>query len=196
MSDLLNILSDYETLLFDLDGTLFSQIDYDRKVFEDFFQDEGIATTLAQFKSSMGYGHPNVFNLFTHAHPELEFSIEELIHFYRNHLPDLGKVPTLAPLLSNLSSKRMIVVTNGPEKRQRHKLQTLGLEKFFEQTIILDPCRNDPLKPSPQSFFTITPSPQKPVMIGDQRTIDGTYALKCQIPFIFFQFSTDISPKE
>lgn len=196
MFELLHILMKYDTLLFDLDGTLFSQADYDYRVFRSFFQNETIAAELTHFKASLGYSHPHVFDLFATTHPHIHFSCNALIDFYRTYLPDLSTMATLTPLLSELSSKRMILITNGTEEKQRYKLKALYLERFFESIIILDPHRNDPLKPSPHSFLAITPVPVNAVMIGDQTATDGIYASNCQLPFICFQFPTDISPKE
>ncbi|MDD2830178.1 MAG: HAD hydrolase-like protein [Sulfuricurvum sp.] len=196
MSNLATMLTEYDTVLFDLDGTLFSQIDYDYRVFTSFFKDHTIAMMLANFKASLGYAHPNVFDLFAVQHSEIDFSVQELLSFYRTYLPDLSDLKTLSPLLSQLCEKRKILISNGGEIKQWHKIRSLNLESFFETIIILDPHRNDLLKPSPQSFLTLEPFPAKAVMVGDQESTDGVFASNCHIPFIFFQFPSDITSKE
>jgi putative hydrolase of the HAD superfamily len=151
------------TVVFDLDDTLYDEIDYCQSGFKAVAQHlaNKCGSTPAQtiFKSlwkqfSSGQ-RKNTFNL---ALQELGISfdnqlITELIDVYRNHQPDIKLPKESKDVLDMLQDKyALALLTDGFLPAQKLKVHALGLESYFSCTIYTEELGRQAWKPSELGF--------------------------------------------
>ncbi|MHC4659128.1 MAG: HAD family hydrolase [Planctomycetota bacterium] len=151
------------TVVFDLDDTLYDEVDYCRSGFAY------VAQSLANLP-----GWPNAERMFDNfwrqftagnrtktfnaAFEELGIDyddklIDELIKVYRNHVPKITLPQETGNVLSRLSGKyTLALLTDGFLPAQQLKVQALGLEKYFKCIIYTEQLGRRFWKPSPVGF--------------------------------------------
>ena len=154
------------TVVFDLDDTLYDEIEYCKGGFK----------AVAEFISKMP-GAPtaeNIFNAlweqfasgnrrktFDSVLDELGISyddkfIEELINVYRSHTPNLRLPQDSRDVLTELRAKyTLALITDGFLPGQKLKVQSLGIEKFFNCIVYTEKLGREFWKPSPAGFEKI-----------------------------------------
>jgi putative hydrolase of the HAD superfamily len=151
------------TVIFDLDDTLYDEIDYCRSGFA------AVAESVANLSDAAAAEH--IFNIFWKQFvcgnrtktfdaglDELAIQyddelIDKLIETYRNHMPRITLPPDSEDVLSKLSGKyTLALLTDGFLPAQRLKVQALGIEKFFEHIVYTEELGRDCWKPSPVGF--------------------------------------------
>ena len=132
-----------ETIIFDLDDTLYDEIDYCRSGFTavaDYLAkslripsaDRIFAALWKQFTAG---NHTKTFNT---ALDELAINYDknfiiELVKTYRNHFPKIKLPADSETLLQQLSDKyTLTLLTDGFLPAQQLKVQALGIEKYFK----------------------------------------------------------------
>jgi len=150
-----------EAVVFDLDDTLYAERDFVRSGFEavavwgegalGLDAAESLEEMLAIFEQE---GSGRVFNAWLAAHDlPLEPWLGQAIEVYRGHRPKIRPFPDAVPALERLSGKfRLGLVTEGPARAQRNKLEALGLGDFFEAVVILGFEDRERWKPDPYPF--------------------------------------------
>lgn len=154
------------TVVFDLDDTLYDEIEYCKSGFKavadclaetsDTFPEERIFGVLwEQFTAG------NRKKTFDAALDELgiehdEKLIEELVKTYRDHIPKLKLPRDSRDVLSELGAKyTLALLTDGFLPGQKLKVQSLGIEKFFKCIVYTDHLGREFWKPSPAGFEKI-----------------------------------------
>jgi putative hydrolase of the HAD superfamily len=149
-------------VLFDLDNTLYPELDYVRSGFK------AVAAHLAQrhdidaqalFQQLLGYlgqyGRGRVFDLLLedlglHSRP----AVHALVYIYRSHRPELSLYPDAEPAIRGLIEHdlRLGIITNGRASMQRQKIAALRLDRWFDPIVCCDELGADCWKPAPTAF--------------------------------------------
>jgi putative hydrolase of the HAD superfamily len=171
------------TVIFDLDDTLYDEIDYCQSGFsavaeflstitpEDISEKRLFDAMWSQF---MGGNHTQTFNTaLSQLHIDYDNGlIRRLIRLYRQHMPALSLPPESRQVLDQLRSEfKLGMLTDGFLPAQKLKVQALGIDTYFEHIIYTEQLGRAFWKPSPVGFkklmaFFDTPA-QSMVYIGD-----------------------------
>jgi len=154
-----------KTVIFDLDDTLYDEIDYCKSGFR------AVADFLANLNEVPA---PDVFNAlwnqFTTGNRKKTFNktldeigtdyddnlIQKLINVYRNHVPTIKLPIDSQNILRELSKKyTLALLTDGFLPAQQLKVQALGIEKYFKCIIYTEQLGRKFWKPSPVGFEKI-----------------------------------------
>lgn len=175
------------TLVFDLDDTLYDEIDYCRSGFS------AVAGALADSVNSADYQQlfgafwnqfqaGNRTKTFNAALDQLgikyddEF-IQKLVKIYRGHTPSITLPTESRNALNELKSKyTLALLTDGFLPAQQLKVKALGIEKYFRSIVYTEQLGREYWKPSPAGFQKIVEmlnvKPQNCVYIADNEEKD------------------------
>ena len=183
----------FDTILFDLDGTL-----TDPK--------EGITKSVQYALEKMGVYEPNLENLVRFIGPPLVDSFSEFygfnsddairaVGFYRERFTNIGiyenrLIDGIPNLLENLkqSGKTIALATSKPHVYASRILDNFDLSDYFDVIVgaEFDGTRNEK-KEVIEEVLRQLPDSQSPVMVGDRRQ-DVIGAKLCDIPCIGVRF--------
>ena len=175
------------TIAFDLDDTLYDEVDYCRSGFG------AVAEFVA--KSYEGLGGEQIFavlwkqftggnrtRMFNRALEELGVGYDDkliggLIKVYRSHIPEITLPTETGDVLRQLSDRyTLAILTDGFLPAQQLKVQALGIEKYFKCIIYTEQMGRDCWKPSPAGFEkimeTLNTKPENIVYIADNEKKD------------------------
>ncbi|MBN2181336.1 MAG: HAD-IA family hydrolase [Sedimentisphaerales bacterium] len=175
------------TVIFDLDDTLYDEIEYCKSGFAAVAK--FLTPRYVRLPKEQIYGifwklfntgnHTTTFNA---ALDELEISydenlIAEMVGVYHNHIPDIKLPQDSQDVLNRLSSKYILaLITDGYLPAQRLKIQALGIESYFKSIIYTEELGRDFWKPSPTAFQKILHElkirPENTVYIADNEKKD------------------------
>lgn len=157
-----------KVVVFDLDDTLYKEVDYVRSglmaVAHHFGDDSLLALMLKARSKGM-----NAFEAVKEQRSDAE--IDKMIEIYRNHKPQISLSRDTTLTLDYLHSKyTLALVTDGRSVGQRNKIEALALERYFapEDIIISEEFGSD--KHSAANFKTIEknhPGAESYFYIGD-----------------------------
>ncbi len=174
------------TVVFDLDDTLYDEIEYCRSGF----------TSVAEYLAGLlkvsarhiiealwkQFETGNRKKTFNKALDELGISyddglIQELIEVYRNHLPKINLPADSKDVLDQLSDKyTLALLTDGFLPAQQLKVQALGIERYFKCIIYTEQLGRNYWKPSQIGFEkllrTLNASAETAVYIADNEGKD------------------------
>lgn len=133
---------------FDLDDTLYKEIDFVRSAFRYIDRDICGKYTLGQkyvynilYSAFEKKENPfdSLFATLEKYDIRLSENISRFVELYRNHLPDIKLQPEIYEILSRLKYEGYILglITDGRSLTQRNKIAALGLDKFFENDNII-----------------------------------------------------------
>ena len=170
------------TVVFDLDDTLYDEIDYCRSGF----------TAVARFLAEQSEHGPaeGIFDClweqFTAGNRKTTFNcalekigigydeqlIAELVKTYRNHTPDISLPDDSRELIEKLHGLyKLALLTDGFLPAQQLKVQALGIERYFDCIVYTEQLGRKFWKPSPAGFEKIMQKldakPQQTVYIAD-----------------------------
>ncbi|UCD48983.1 MAG: HAD family hydrolase [Phycisphaerales bacterium] len=175
------------TVIFDLDDTLYDEIDYCRSGFH------AVSRVLARlsnlsctadafaclWKQFTAGNHTATFNA---ALDELGLAcddalIAQLVEVYRSHRPELTLPSESRLALDTLKkSYRLALLTDGYLPAQRLKVLALGLESDFEAIVYTEELGRTCWKPSPVGFETLIKqlnvTPETMAYVADNETKD------------------------
>lgn len=175
------------TVVFDLDDTLYDEIDYCRSGFSaaaEFLAgrpDTSSAERIfaAMWRQFMSGNRSRTFNA---ALDELgvgydQRRIGELIDVYRNHVPKIELPSDSRDILAELSTKyTLALLTDGFLPAQQLKVQSLGIERYFAQIIYTEELGRECWKPSEAGFEKVLESlgiqPDSAVYVADNENKD------------------------
>ena len=151
------------TVVFDLDDTLYDEIDYCSSGFAavaEFLVNLPEALTAERIFDCFWrqFTAGNRTKTFNTALEELGIDyndklISELIEVYRNHVPKITLPADSRDVLRRLSGKyTLALLTDGFLPAQQLKVQALGLEKYFKCIIYTEQLGRNCWKPSPVGF--------------------------------------------
>ncbi len=122
-------------IVFDLDDTLYKEIDYLKSGYRAIAQmlvDELHLSESPYEKMLQWYSAgENAFQLLCSEYPKI--TIEECLNIYRTHYPDISLDDSIHDTLHQLVSEGCIlcIITDGREITQKNKIKVLGLDKLI-----------------------------------------------------------------
>lgn len=141
-------------VIFDLDDTLFKEIDFLKsgftaitKILPIEIRNKTIEDMLKKYKDSS-----DVFNYLLLNFSEYFHSMEELSNIYRNHSPNIKLSDGVQKLFENLMGNKTKtgLITDGRRITQRNKLESLGISSYFNEIIISEEFGSE--KPNMRNF--------------------------------------------
>jgi len=179
------------TVVFDLDDTLYDEIDYCRSGFASVAEFLVYRASSVEHRASAEdifdvlwrqFNAGNRKNTFNAALDELSMSYDEkfigdLIKVYRNHVPKITLPDDSRDVLCQLSGKyTLALLTDGFLPAQQLKVQALGIEKYFKCIIYTEQLGREFWKPSPVGFEklmnTLNVRPENIAYIADNEKKD------------------------
>ncbi|QBY03120.1 HAD family hydrolase [Thalassotalea sp. HSM 43] len=151
-------LKNYDVVVFDLDDTLYSEMDYVISGYR--YLSELIAKlyskdTYQTFIEALEKDEPDVFSYVLAEHKLPSLLKEHLILAYRYHSPDIKLNESVLTTLKELRLRNvpMYLITDGRGITQRLKISALRINDFFESIFISEEVGAG--KPKPDSFIAI-----------------------------------------
>ena len=143
--------------VFDLDDTLYSEIDYVWSAYRYIANEliiRGYPENLFATMQRIRLEGAEPLDLIREDYG-VDLTIEELLNLYRFHQPTLSPRPGIVRLLNELRGRGhpLAVVTDGRSRTQRSKLAALGLQDNFDCVIISSEIGAE--KPSHEAFLLI-----------------------------------------
>ncbi|GHU72212.1 HAD superfamily hydrolase [Spirochaetia bacterium] len=150
-------------IIFDLDDTLYPQIEYDRGCLMNTVNyvselcgicADKVSAILNRILNEKGIEYRQIYNdLFD----EIKFDgmphIKEILTLYWQAKPDITVYPDVYFVLDQLKCKyRLAMITDGYPEVQKYKIDKLGLTEYFECVYITDIYGIDKRKPSEYVF--------------------------------------------
>jgi putative hydrolase of the HAD superfamily len=175
------------TVIFDLDDTLYDEIDYCRSGFAAVARalasmpgvppDEAIFDSLwKQFNSG---NRARTFNsvLEELGVPTAAEIIDKLVSIYRGHRPEIKLPASSQAVLDTLYAKyTLALLTDGFLPAQQLKVEALGIKHYFKSIVYTEALGREFWKPSPAGFERILSElnvePSQCVYVGDNELKD------------------------
>ncbi len=151
-----------KAVLFDLDDTLYPEIDFVRggiRAAAGYLAEptglsvEKLTREMMRLLEQEGRGR--VFDSVLEAHGmRTPVAIQTMLFLYRSHRPRLLAYPDVTPTLSALRRRgyRLGIVTDGLASVQLRKIAALKLDRAMDVIVCTDELANRPAKPSPIGF--------------------------------------------
>lgn len=124
-------------IIFDLDDTLYKEIDFLKSAFRQIADVIGI-TGVYDFMLKCYRDGENAFKMVIQRY-NLSYTVDQLLDIYRNHKPDITLDLSIVATLDELKSRgwTMGLMTDGRSVTQRNKIYALGLSEWIEPNCIL-----------------------------------------------------------
>lgn len=174
------------TIIFDMDDTLYDEIDYCRSGFaaidtylSAIYQTDAGAIFEALWAQFNAGNHTTTFNAALDS-LDIDYdqkTIKNLIKVYREHKPDISLDEQTFEILIALSQKYdLALITDGFLPAQKLKIEALGLKKFFKCIVCTEELGREFWKPHPKGFEMILENlradPKNTVCIADNAKKD------------------------
>ncbi len=170
-----------KAVLFDLDDTLYPEIEFLRSGFavvssylakrHGLNEHELLEKVLSILENN---GRRKVFDILLdslgHYSPE---NVKLLVYLYRSHLPAIHPYPDTVSVLRGLkkANLKLGILTDGMASVQRNKIKTLGIDGLFDAIMCTDELGKEYWKPSILPFKIILDllqvSPQEATYVGN-----------------------------
>lgn len=165
-------------LIFDLDDTLYPEMEYIRSAFravaEEFAPRLGLTTEAVESELNGLFAADPASSVFDRWLASRSLSAElvtSMVEVFRANEPELHLFCDSKWTLDALSGHRLALLTDGRPSSQRYKLQALGIESAFEQILVTDEIDISCRKPSPVGFQVLLErlevEPGLAVYVGD-----------------------------
>ncbi len=122
---------------FDLDDTLYKEIDFVKSGFRQIAESEKCPDLLLKMMEWRDKGEDVFFNL--NKAIGKETSKSEYLKIYRYHIPKITLSEGVEDTLNELKGREVILglITDGRSETQRNKIKALGLERWFKNDNII-----------------------------------------------------------
>jgi putative hydrolase of the HAD superfamily len=177
------------TIVFDLDDTLYDEIDYCRSGFT------AVAKALASLPGLPADAETTIFNAFWQQFssgnrdkvfnaaleqlglPASQEIVEKLVMLYRVHKPMITLPPSSKAVLDTLKKKyTFALLTDGYLPAQELKVEALGIKKYFKFIVYTEAMGRQCWKPSPVGYegvlMALDVNPPNCVYVGDNEIKD------------------------
>ena len=126
-----------KVIVFDLDDTLYKEIDFLKSAYRVIASSTGHPEAYDYMLASYHRGENAFEQLIKKYH--LTCSVETLLDIYRSHKPDICLSQDVIAALDQLKSKGVIIgmITDGRSVTQRNKIEALGLGQWIDNEDIL-----------------------------------------------------------
>ncbi|MFA8434213.1 MAG: HAD family hydrolase [Marinifilaceae bacterium] len=123
-------------ITFDLDDTIFKEIDFLRSAY--FYIADYLDPCDKFLAGRMFSCYRKGENVFDYLVGNYKCSKDKLLSIYRNHQPSVSLTPDVEYVLKKLKSRgcKLGLITDGREITQKNKIKALGIEQFFETILI------------------------------------------------------------
>lgn len=196
----------FEAVLFDLDDTLYPEVDYVKsgfKVVANFLSEKINLKEKDIYNSFIHLFKVKKENVFNRFFDLINCKNEELLHIcikiYREHFPNISLANEVMNVLEYLKMKKykLGIITDGRSEGQRNKIKALDLQKYFDYILITDELGGIKFrKPNKLSYIKIlnelNVTPVKSVYIGDNPKKDFITAKKLGIYTIMVENNNSI----
>ncbi|MCH5222342.1 MAG: HAD family hydrolase [Muribaculaceae bacterium] len=146
-----------QCVVFDLDDTLYKEIEYVKSAFRYISDQLQGTTTHTQIYDTLWGAFSSGENPFDHLEERFHFNthIRQYLDWYRKHMPDISLPTTSSLLLKHLKSEGAIlgIITDGRSITQRNKIKALGLYDFFDNDNIIISEEFGSEKPSEANYL-------------------------------------------
>lgn len=148
-----------KVVVFDLDDTLYKEIDYLKSAYKEIAsiisKNTLKAIILEDIYNDLLYYYSekkDVFKEIIDTYKPLNIVKEDLINIYRNHNPNITLSSENENVLKYLKKEgcRLCLITDGRSIQQRNKIKALEIEKYFEYILISEEFGSE--KPNPSNF--------------------------------------------
>ncbi|MGN0860334.1 MAG: HAD family hydrolase, partial [Candidatus Spyradosoma sp.] len=124
--------------VFDLDDTLFKELDFLRSAFREIARTlapEAPETLFAEMLDARSRGE----NVFARLSARFGVPVADLLARYRAHVPDVALAPDVRATLETLRERgaTLCLLTDGRSLTQRNKIRALGLDAFFDDANVV-----------------------------------------------------------
>lgn len=175
------------TIIFDMDDTLYDEVDYCRSGFSavaDFLAKEPQMPPADRLFDCLWkqFSSGNHLTTFNTALDQLgvEYDktfISRLVKVYRSHVPSIKLPPDSENILDQLAGKYTLgLLTDGFLPAQWLKVRALGIEKYFQAIIYTEQLGREFWKPSPAGFekimLALNAQPENSVYVADNEKKD------------------------
>lgn len=146
-------------IVFDLDDTLYNELDYLISAYEEISKYLSAKLKYTISKKEIFDEMYSLYKLKRNAFVEIlekykiqDITSDDLLSWYRNHIPKIELDKTVENLLNDLKGKgfRLGIITDGRSVQQRNKIISLNVEKYFEHIIISEEFGTE--KPNIKNF--------------------------------------------
>jgi putative hydrolase of the HAD superfamily len=126
--------------VFDLDDTLYSEIDYLKSAYHaicnevDSTHEEKLFTEVYNVYEEGG----NAFQYLIERYQKKNLTLEKLLYLYHNHIPDISLREGVLNMILKIKEKNssICIITDGRSVTQRNKLNSLGISCLIDDVII------------------------------------------------------------
>ena len=170
-----------KVVVFDLDDTLYKEIDFLRSGYHALADDIGSRFSLdvSEIEANLHRWRNKGFNPFAMLiyHYSLPVSLDDCLTIYRFHKPDISLSADVLITLEALKKKGHVlgIITDGRSVTQRNKVEALGLTKYMDPDDIIISEETGHPKPSfvpYQHFVDKYPNAKSYTYVGDNPTKD------------------------
>lgn len=150
-------MSKKKVIVFDLDDTLYKEIDFLKSAYTEISQiisqdiDEN-DSNVYDFMFNKYKEGVNPFKRVLDRYNITKYNIDDLILLYRNHIPKICLDNDTKNVLNEVKQLAYAtgIITDGRSHQQRNKIQSLGLNSFFDHVIISEEFGSE--KPNPENY--------------------------------------------
>lgn len=144
-------------IVFDLDDTLYQEIDFLKSAFQEISNllSHEVAESSDRLYRYMLKCYENgghAFQSIIETYGVKKFNVTDLVTIYRNHNPNIALSYDTKAILSTIKKEayKVGLITDGRSLQQHHKLKALGLENYFDATVISESFGSS--KPDARNF--------------------------------------------
>lgn len=172
-------------VVFDLDDTLFKEIDYVKSAYRAIAGAIGrademhpeLALTILEESESTEKGLDDLSAVLWQHNPDTQFKVPAMVEIYRTHVPDISLSPGAKELLDSLKEKNIAVglITDGRPSTQRAKIEALRLTDYIapDNILISGETGADKTQQTPfRMMMERNPAEQRFVYVGDNPAKD------------------------
>ncbi|HEA30864.1 MAG TPA: HAD family hydrolase [Leeuwenhoekiella sp.] len=142
------------TLVFDLDDTLYKEIDYLKSAYQEIAKHVNNKNWHATYALMFAL-YREKKNVFEYLSDKFEINKEELLTLYRGHFPDISLQSDTELLFDQIKATgaKITLLTDGRSITQRNKIKALGLEKWIDNFFISEELGSE--KPAEKNYIAV-----------------------------------------
>lgn len=191
---------DYDVIGFDMDGTLYNEINYIEEVYANIAQQiaqytdfvvEDIYNWMLERWIEKGSSYPYIFSetLSEFSIQNRFFSVENCLTIYRNHEPNLSLESQVVKVLQTIQEEKpLFLVTDGHYGLQKRKFASLKLSDWFldENVVFTGKFGASYYKPNTKviDYIECLKNDDTSVLFLGDRKIDEEFAANANFSFI------------
>ncbi len=148
-----------KAVVFDLDDTLYSEMDYVRSGFKAVATEIeklcGVVDAYNKLLELFAESREKVFDRYIANVRDITMTATQMVEIYRNHEPNITLFKDAKQTLASLREKgyKLGIITDGEPSRQRKKISVLELADMVDEIIVTDELGGEEFrKPNSQAF--------------------------------------------